>query len=65
MFLCNGKTNKYHYIILNFPRKRRATLLNFNVLLATKKLNSKIDFEYKLMKTDSRKKEFKDYQENK
>ena len=38
---------------------------NYILSIESKKFNSKIDFEYKLMKTDSRKNEFKDYQEGK
>ena len=38
---------------------------NYILRMESKKLNSKIDFKYKLMKTDSRKNEFKDYQEGK
>ncbi|MGJ8745142.1 hypothetical protein [Polaribacter sp.] len=34
---------------------------NYILNMESKKLNSKIDYHYKLMKTDSRKKEFKDY----
>ena len=38
---------------------------NYILSIDSKKLNSKIDYEYSLKKTDSRKKDFKDYQENK
>ncbi|WP_159019954.1 hypothetical protein [Algibacter sp. L3A6] len=36
---------------------------NYILSMDSKKLNSKIDYEYKLMKIDSRKKEFKDYRD--
>lgn len=38
---------------------------NYILSMNCKKLKSKIDYEYSLMKTDSRKKDFKDYQDNK
>ena len=38
---------------------------NYILSMESKKMNSKIDFEYKLMKTDSRKNELKDYQKDK
>ncbi|MCD8445749.1 hypothetical protein [Tenacibaculum finnmarkense] len=53
----NSENDSYLYFINDTT--------NYILSIDSKKLNSKIDFEYKLMKTDSRKKEFKDYQENK